>query len=267
MVLAVGARFGDRHTGDLAVYRGDRTFIHIDIAPQQIGKVFPADLGIVADAKLALAELARRATPTSAAGVDGAAGHAARDPHPAHGLRREPDQAAARLPGAQRALRRGHRLRHRDRALPDLERPVPAHLQAAPLPVLRPGRPARLGGPGVHRGQARRAGEAGRGRRRRLLLPVPDGGGRGRRPVPRAVRAGDGQQRLHGPDPPGRAAVRHEDRRRPDLGRGPGHRPRRRHARDGRRRRARDGGRRHRRRARVGAAPRPRPAASRSWSR
>ena len=45
MVLAVGARFGDRHTGDLAVYRGDRTFIHIDIAPQQIGKVFPADLG------------------------------------------------------------------------------------------------------------------------------------------------------------------------------------------------------------------------------
>ena len=64
VVLAVGARFGDRHTGDLAVYRGDRTFIHIDIAPQQIGKVFPADLGIVADAKLALTELARRATPT-----------------------------------------------------------------------------------------------------------------------------------------------------------------------------------------------------------
>ncbi len=64
VVLAVGARFGDRHTGDLAVYRGDRTFIHIDIAPQQIGKVFPADLGIVADAKVALTELARRATPT-----------------------------------------------------------------------------------------------------------------------------------------------------------------------------------------------------------
>jgi tartronate-semialdehyde synthase len=65
VVLAVGARFGDRHTGDLAVYRGDRTFIHIDIAPQQIGKVFPADLGIVADAKIALAELSRHATPSS----------------------------------------------------------------------------------------------------------------------------------------------------------------------------------------------------------
>jgi tartronate-semialdehyde synthase len=65
VVLAVGARFGDRHTGDLSVYRGDRKFIHIDIAPQQIGKVFPADLGIVADAKLALGELARRATPAA----------------------------------------------------------------------------------------------------------------------------------------------------------------------------------------------------------
>jgi tartronate-semialdehyde synthase len=65
VVLAVGARFGDRHTGDLAVYRGDRTFIHIDISPQQIGKVFPADLGIVSDAKAALGALAERAAPAA----------------------------------------------------------------------------------------------------------------------------------------------------------------------------------------------------------
>ena len=65
VVLAVGARFGDRHTGDLTVYRGDRTFIHIDIAPQQIGKVFPADLGIVSDARVALAALVARSTPQS----------------------------------------------------------------------------------------------------------------------------------------------------------------------------------------------------------
>ena len=77
VVLAVGARFGDRHTGDLAVYRGDRTFIHIDIAPQQIGKVFPADLGIVSDAKVALAELVRRGDADRAPGVDGAARDAA----------------------------------------------------------------------------------------------------------------------------------------------------------------------------------------------
>jgi tartronate-semialdehyde synthase len=56
-VLAVGARFADRHTGALDVYRGQRTFIHIDVEPTQIGKVFEPDLGIVGDARLALQEL------------------------------------------------------------------------------------------------------------------------------------------------------------------------------------------------------------------
>jgi tartronate-semialdehyde synthase len=56
-VLAVGARFGDRHTGSLDVYRGDRKFIHVDIEPTQLGKVFEPDLGIVADAGLALRAL------------------------------------------------------------------------------------------------------------------------------------------------------------------------------------------------------------------
>lgn len=65
-ILAIGARFADRHTGDLEVYRGDRKFIHIDIEPFQIGRVFPPDLGIVSDAKLALEALrdtARDMTP------------------------------------------------------------------------------------------------------------------------------------------------------------------------------------------------------------
>lgn len=57
LVLAVGARFADRHTGDLDVYRGERHFIHIDVEPTQIGRVFGPDLGIVADAKLALRAL------------------------------------------------------------------------------------------------------------------------------------------------------------------------------------------------------------------
>jgi tartronate-semialdehyde synthase len=59
LVLAIGARFAERHTGDLAVYRGERKFIHVDIEPTVIGKVFPADLGIVADAKLAIEGLTR----------------------------------------------------------------------------------------------------------------------------------------------------------------------------------------------------------------
>ncbi|GAB3481101.1 glyoxylate carboligase [Nocardiopsis coralliicola] len=63
LVLAVGARFADRHTGAISVYRGDRTFIHVDIEPTQIGRVFEPDLGVVSDARLflrALADAARK---------------------------------------------------------------------------------------------------------------------------------------------------------------------------------------------------------------
>ncbi|SER55452.1 tartronate-semialdehyde synthase [Lentzea xinjiangensis] len=69
LVLALGARFGDRHTGDLATYRGDRKFIHVDVEPTQIGKVFGPDLGIVADTKLflkALLDKARARGPRAA---------------------------------------------------------------------------------------------------------------------------------------------------------------------------------------------------------
>ena len=38
LVLAVGARFNDRHTGDVKVYKGNRKFIHVDIDPGQIGQ-------------------------------------------------------------------------------------------------------------------------------------------------------------------------------------------------------------------------------------
>lgn len=54
LVVALGARFGDRHTGELAVYRGRRRFVHVDVEPTQIGKVFEPDLGVVSDAQLFL---------------------------------------------------------------------------------------------------------------------------------------------------------------------------------------------------------------------
>jgi tartronate-semialdehyde synthase len=57
LVLAVGARFGDRHTGDLETYRRGRRFIHIDIEPTQIGRVFEPELGIVGHARPALAAM------------------------------------------------------------------------------------------------------------------------------------------------------------------------------------------------------------------
>ena len=67
-VLAVGARFGDRHTGaNIDVYRGSRTFVHVDIEPGQIGRVFEPDLGIVSDAGLFLTALLAEARKRKAA--------------------------------------------------------------------------------------------------------------------------------------------------------------------------------------------------------
>jgi tartronate-semialdehyde synthase len=71
LVLALGARFGDRHTGDLSVYRGERTFVHVDIEPTQLGRVFGPDLGIVSDTgpflDAVLAELDDRSVPDRSA--------------------------------------------------------------------------------------------------------------------------------------------------------------------------------------------------------
>lgn len=61
LVMGVGCRFSDRHTGTLDVYTQGRKFIHIDIEPTQIGRIIPTHLGIVADAKLALQALLEEA--------------------------------------------------------------------------------------------------------------------------------------------------------------------------------------------------------------
>ncbi|WP_136248261.1 glyoxylate carboligase [Halomonas borealis] len=53
-VMGIGNRWANRHTGDLATYTEGRTFVHVDIEPFQIGRIFGPDLGIVSDAKAAL---------------------------------------------------------------------------------------------------------------------------------------------------------------------------------------------------------------------
>src|SRR5438128_893106 len=53
-VLGIGNRWANRHTGDLDTYTKGRTFVHVDIEPTQIGRVFAPDYGIVSDAKAAL---------------------------------------------------------------------------------------------------------------------------------------------------------------------------------------------------------------------
>lgn len=53
-VLGVGNRWANRHTGSIEVYTQGRKFVHVDIEPTQIGRVFGPDYGIVSDAKAAL---------------------------------------------------------------------------------------------------------------------------------------------------------------------------------------------------------------------
>ncbi|PAU63239.1 glyoxylate carboligase [Pseudomonas sp. PIC25] len=54
LVFGIGNRWANRHTGTVEVYTQGRRFIHVDIEPTQIGRVFNPDLGIVSDAGAAL---------------------------------------------------------------------------------------------------------------------------------------------------------------------------------------------------------------------
>ena len=53
-VFGIGNRWANRHTGSIEVYTKGRKFVHVDIEPTQIGRVFNPDFGIVSDAKSAL---------------------------------------------------------------------------------------------------------------------------------------------------------------------------------------------------------------------
>ena len=53
-VFGIGNRWANRHTGSVDIYTKDRKFVHIDIEPTQIGRVFEPDYGVVSDAGAAL---------------------------------------------------------------------------------------------------------------------------------------------------------------------------------------------------------------------
>ncbi|SOE09446.1 tartronate-semialdehyde synthase [Streptomyces sp. 2323.1] len=67
-VLGIGNRWANRHTGKLDVYTRGRTFVHVDIEPTQIGKIFAPDYGIASDAKAALELFVEVAKELKAAG-------------------------------------------------------------------------------------------------------------------------------------------------------------------------------------------------------
>jgi tartronate-semialdehyde synthase len=53
-VFGIGNRWANRHTGSIETYTEGRTFVHVDIEPTQIGRIFAPDYGIVSDAGAAL---------------------------------------------------------------------------------------------------------------------------------------------------------------------------------------------------------------------
>jgi tartronate-semialdehyde synthase len=67
-VLGIGNRWANRHTGSIDVYTKGRTFVHIDIEPTQIGRVFGPDYGIASDAGAALELMIEAARELKAAG-------------------------------------------------------------------------------------------------------------------------------------------------------------------------------------------------------
>ena len=68
-VLGIGNRWANRHTGSVETYTKGRRFVHVDIEPTQIGRVFNPDLGIVSDAKAALELFVEAARERKAAGT------------------------------------------------------------------------------------------------------------------------------------------------------------------------------------------------------
>ncbi|TIL54580.1 glyoxylate carboligase [Mesorhizobium sp.] len=61
-VFGIGNRWANRHTGSVGVYTRGKKFIHVDVEPTQIGRVFAPDLGVVSDAGAALKMLLDVAT-------------------------------------------------------------------------------------------------------------------------------------------------------------------------------------------------------------
>ncbi len=52
--LGIGNRWANRHTGSIEKYTAGCTFVHIDVEPTQIGRIFNPDLGIASCAHAAL---------------------------------------------------------------------------------------------------------------------------------------------------------------------------------------------------------------------
>ncbi len=64
VLIAVGMRFDDRVTGNVSKYAKQAKIVHIDIDKAEINKIIKTDVSVHADAKEALAELAKQCLPS-----------------------------------------------------------------------------------------------------------------------------------------------------------------------------------------------------------
>lgn len=68
LIIALGMRFDDRVTGNLAIYAQNANVIHVDIDPAEIGKIITADVGIVGDVRQVLQQLLPLVEPRDRSG-------------------------------------------------------------------------------------------------------------------------------------------------------------------------------------------------------
>src|SRR5688500_2997178 len=67
VLLAIGMRFDDRVTGKASTFAPKAQIIHVDVDPAEIGKLVPAAVGIVGDARRVLCALLDEVLPRDAA--------------------------------------------------------------------------------------------------------------------------------------------------------------------------------------------------------
>ena len=65
LILAVGMRFDDRVTGNVATFAKQARKIHLELDPAEIGKNVSVDVGLVGDARRSLIELSERVQASS----------------------------------------------------------------------------------------------------------------------------------------------------------------------------------------------------------
>ena len=75
LLLAFGARFDDRVTGSVRIFRSGRRIVHVDIDQSEINKNVRADIGVTADIRDVLIELNEDPVREGASGLEN------RDPH------------------------------------------------------------------------------------------------------------------------------------------------------------------------------------------